>query len=444
MGETKREGFTLLEVIVSLALIGLITVTILPWFGHSFQKLSQATEILNNDYSAQDIIAKVRLDTGYPSDLEAKELAFKVKKESMYYFLDDSGTIKYVKKNEASDEIASKSEEGLQLTLIDKKSDSVFLTTFIRLKKLQLKVSVLDTSKEFKGSGIEGVHLGLYKTLYREDNPLSDVRGHELVELQTTDSEGKVFFHLPGDYNSSRYVVMFPDDNQYQAFYEYDRHYINGRYYSYKKSYRQDMSTAVGSLSRLKSEGLDSIWGNSSSVHIKNKSSNSGRIICERLQVNSKEYIFDSDTCIGARGNTRNNFDEGNDDFSGRVNVENGRAKEIRYILRQPVNLEIYSSRGIREFWITNYNHRDGTNTGNRVTIPYLWPRIKKYDEYPYLSEINSGYNLNNEIVVYDKLFDYTDNGYVFKSSDNRPDAGSISYDGKTWGYSSVYWNIKN
>lgn len=475
--KTNKPGFTLIEVVVSLAILGLIAMTIVPWFGESFNKLNQASAILNSDYDAQDIIANIKLDSSYTL---AADSPFDLEKIPMWYTIDkNTNQVKYLSKDQLQNN--QKYEEGLQITLKDKSNGTVFLSTFIRLKKLTLPVKVLDTTEEFIGKGIEGVHLGLYKTTPNKTS--GQLAENKLIEIQTTNETGEVFFHLPNDYKTQRYVVMFPDKDQYTAYYKYKSSGWDPNYHTdkdqYKQSQRNDMNidlTQIESnedsnknISKLETTYTENIWGNDKSVHITNKGTGSGDIICELLQINGTDYVFDSDTLIGKRGNSRNNFDDGTDSFAGLVNIENNRALEIRYIVRKPVNIRIYAENNLEYFWITNYEHKTGkigrvnqygryTYSDIYVEIPYLWPRLASYGEYKYLARLRGGRN-NSEETINTMLFNYDPNpnqGYSFNTSGNNIREGSIynssNQSNDIWGeiikkydhWNNWYWRILN
>jgi len=486
--KTNKPGFTLIEVVVSLAILGLIAMTIVPWFGESFNKLNQASAILNSDYDAQDIIANIKLDSSYTLEADSP---FDLEKIPMWYTIDkNTNQVKYLSKDQLQNN--QKYEEGLQITLKDKSNGTVFLSTFIRLKKLTLPVKVLDTTEEFIGKGIEGVHLGLYKTTPNKTS--GQLAENKLIEIQTTNETGEVFFHLPNDYKTQRYVVMFPDKDQYTAYYKYKTEGWDSNYYTdkdqYKQSQRNDMNidlTQIESnadsnknISKLETTYTENIWGNDKSVHITNKGTGSGDIICELLQINGTDYVFDSDTLIGKRGNSRNNFDDGTDSFAGLVNIENNRALEIRYIVRKPVNIRIYAENNLEHFWITNYEHKTGkigrvnqygryTYSDIYVEIPYLWPRLAAYGEYNYLARLKCDPNerkyrrnptteknewyYDNQHTINTMLFNYDSNpnqGYSFNTIGNNNIEGTIYYStNDVWGKNSRnnwqwYWRILN
>lgn len=490
----SRYGFTLLEVVVSLFLLGLIVVSIVPVFAKSFQKLNQATEIVNNDYSAQDVIAKIKLDTSYadPGSEEAKKLKFEVKKEYLYYHLDrDKNEIVYLPITDDTKRLADDNDYStcLKVSLFDKSSGSLFLTRYIRQKQVTLPVYVLDTTKDLMGEGIEGVNLGLYRSFIDKDS--DDKIKHELVQLKTTDKDGKVFFNIPGDYLSNRYVVMFPDKSQYRAFYEYGelgdknsrvKWTIDGKKWNYKYAYRDDMNLKIGDISNLVKRGTNNLWRNHDSVHIVNRDSkNNGSIICEAINVNKCVYVFDSDTLIGSRGDSRRNFDDGKSDFAGLVNIIDSKAAEIKYMVRKPVNLEIGALEidvevPIDQFWITNLDQKDGSKVHGTIHLPLVWPRLRAHSEAYYHANINfhsnDRYQRTDRHSIYTKkmIFEYhkdidgysfsvesghkaLDDGELFQDSDSDTNVASDEDINYYWGkynsfnskkYKSVYWKINN
>lgn len=438
----SKKGFTLIEVVVALLLIGLLTISVLPWFGKSFEKLNQASTMVKSDYTAQEIIAQTRIDPNYNVP---KDSGLELTREIKHYVVDGT-TIYYEGEDgytKAVEEKKLKPEKGMKIDIKRASDGSMFLSTFVRSKALSIPVKVLDTTQTSTGVGIKGVEIGLYKRVKSG----STLLGHNLIATQTTNESGNAFFILPSDYESEEYVVMFPS-KQYKAYYRYGNHKdTDGNNGSYKIKYRDDIGADEEALLKpqtkaynyteiMREEGLalykDSTGSETTSVNFHNLDARSGDIVCEILEIGDDHYIFDSDTLIGATGNERKNFDSGSDRFTGLVEVENGKVKNINYIVRIPVKLRLSSTtNSLNYIWVTNYNH-----TSNKITTPviieYLWPRLEAYNEYKYWGRLNSE-------TVQTMRFIYGENGYTFSRDTN---IGSISIDGKTWTNPSTTWTI--
>jgi prepilin-type N-terminal cleavage/methylation domain-containing protein len=423
INKKRKRGFTLIEVILALALLGLLTVSVLPWFGESFKKLNQASELVKADYTSQQIISNVRINPNYdvPDDS-----GLELTKSITHYVVD--GTTIYYEGEDGYQDAVDKGlipEEGMKVDVSRKSDGSLFMSTFIRSKALSVPVRVIDTTSNFIGDGVQGVKVGLYKR-----DRSSGLR-HELVATQTTNESGNAFFILPLDYGKEEYVVMFPTD-QYKAYYRYSSYLgSDGSRGAYQIRHRND--TQTGEFSQIVSNVSNNLWGNSANMKVYNRDSTGGSIICETITTNSNEtYLFDSDTLLGETGDERNNFDDGNAGFRGLVEVENGRVNKIEYVVRQPVNVRLSSNNNrITTIWVTNYNHYGDTISGT-ASIPFLWPRLEAYNEYKYWAKINS-----DQITT--MRFVFSNGSYTFSRDAN---IGTISVDGKTWTTNSTTWQI--